>query len=591
MNSSDDLSTKITVILNGSYDTLGEDSAGKLSNDYILLAVMIGLLAILGIAGNVPILIVYVRKKDKNASNTFIKVLACLDLLVCSFVMPYTALYEYHMVSSDVACRLFELLRHFAVMASNVTLAAIALERYIAVVKINTKLDARCLSKGIAVILLTSLITAVPAVGVFTVVSVDEVSDIPCSFPHSKTTGSFCHFTYSSLGKTLVTAYQLAQVFIFFLLLMIISTLYIIVYVVLWRKTKTRERLTIRRNECSMVNTNVIENEASNCMAGSPDDNKPMSCDVTENDLATNTNTEFVSSTKSESLSLSSNSRREKNDDSKVCNDLKIETNPLSCALSITTGKDIKQEDTAFKTDTLVSETMDKLRTPFTIHIIPRTSVDKHDLSMKEKLGYNECIDSEPMNTNSVQTVIHEDNEIENKKALEEKTDLQKKMDELVKGDTHLTLNYAPKVDFHETARLGAVKEIFTKRQSATQDVLGKTSVSFSSITQRRRYSHHRTAKMLFLCTVIYFITWIPFWLDIFGFTNSKSFRHLFFIGNAMNPLVYGLVNQQVRRSLKLLFNNCLTYCCSWSPLIQNASSTTPLSVNTRNFSKVSNSV
>ena len=47
---------------------------------------------------------------------------------------------------------------------------------------------------------------------------------------------------------------------------------------------------------------------------------------------------------------------------------------------------------------------------------------------------------------------------------------------------------------------------------------------------KRIKYQHKRTAKMLFLCTVIYIVTWLPFWFDIFGLTDSLILRHLFFM-------------------------------------------------------------
>jgi hypothetical protein len=69
----------------------------------------------------------------------------------------------------------------------------------------------------------------------------------------------------------------------------------------------------------------------------------------------------------------------------------------------------------------------------------------------------------------------------------------------------------------------------------------------------RKLYIARGTAKMLFLCTVIYSLTWLPFWIDIFGITDNLVFRYLFFIGNATNPIVYGIVNDQIRREFQKL--------------------------------------
>lgn len=124
-------------------------SKGSWNLEYICLAVYLTVCSFVGILGNIPVLIVYFHKRDQMVSNTFIKVLAILDLLVCMLIMPYTMIYELHMVSSDVACRLFEFLRHFVIAASNITLVAISVERYIAVCHLSCKMSVDLVNKGI----------------------------------------------------------------------------------------------------------------------------------------------------------------------------------------------------------------------------------------------------------------------------------------------------------------------------------------------------------------------------------------------------------------------------------------------------------
>lgn len=91
-----------------------------------------------------------------------------------------------------------------------------------------------------------------------------------------------------------------------------------------------------------------------------------------------------------------------------------------------------------------------------------------------------------------------------------------------------------------------------TKKKHLQNHESCKTQGKF---TDRRRSMHHnRTAKMLFLCTIIYIVSWVPFWLDIFGITDSLILRYLFFLGNASNPIVYGIVNDRVREEICKLF-------------------------------------
>ena len=79
-------------------------------------------------------------------------------------------------------------------------------------------------------------------------------------------------------------------------------------------------------------------------------------------------------------------------------------------------------------------------------------------------------------------------------------------------------------------------------------------SMRIRRVTHCKMQVHRRTARMLFLCSVVFLITWLPFWMDVFNQTHNLCLRYLFFLGNASNPLVYGISNAQFRRSfVKLL--------------------------------------
>lgn len=355
------------------------------TTEYIVLAVYLGTFGLIGVIGNIPVLIVYFHRKEITASNTFIKALAILDLVVCSMIMPYTMVYELHLVQSDVICRTFELVRHFTIFASSSTLVAISIERYLAVCKITHKMSIKNLQQGMFVIFLLSCVAAGPSIGIFAVVSQNEIGDVRCHFRHQATSGKFCHFTFTIAGERYALIYQGVLMVFFFVSLVIIVILYIIIYIVLWRRTQFRKRALSRTpRECSINSerSSVCENQPSERQANG--------------DVEISGNYEFV------------NDDFDENKDSSVIN---------------------------------------------------------NNLNMKLK----------------------------NRKT-------EKKV---------------------------------------------------------RRIYHRRTAKMLFLCTVIFSLTWLPFWIDIFGITDNLIFRYLFFVGNATNPIVYGIVNDQIRREFQKLLYRC----------------------------------
>ena len=85
----------------------------------------------------------------------------------------------------------------------------------------------------------------------------------------------------------------------------------------------------------------------------------------------------------------------------------------------------------------------------------------------------------------------------------------------------------------------------------------------------------HKTAQMLVLVTLVFFITWIPYWVINFlayfvpEFYKSMStwqvnilkiFRHFYFINHVVNPVIYTFVNKQFRTELKHVLL-CGKYC------------------------------
>ena len=90
-----------------------------------------------------------------------------------------------------------------------------------------------------------------------------------------------------------------------------------------------------------------------------------------------------------------------------------------------------------------------------------------------------------------------------------------------------------------------------------------------------------RGSKILFIVTAVFFISWIPFWvLRIRGaFYHSdwgsedealgllQSFlNHLFYINNAVNPIIYVFINskfiEECKMTKKKVFSNIRFKCC-----------------------------
>ncbi|XP_064616752.1 vasopressin V1a receptor-like [Liolophura sinensis] len=213
------------------------------TTDEVLLVASLSVYSVVGVTGNVLILLVYHRKSAKLSLVSFIRLLGIVDLLVCALIIPYTITFELHYVQNDFTCRLFEFVRHFTVLASNATLLAIAVERYYAVCRPLQRLEEEQIAKGVTVIAIVSLLMALPSVFMFAVLAPEVDSYLTLNqtgtIPNESNIREFCHFTPQYLGENGTLLYQGFLVFLFFGGVIVLIIFYSLVYTAVWKRTKT----------------------------------------------------------------------------------------------------------------------------------------------------------------------------------------------------------------------------------------------------------------------------------------------------------------------------------------------------------------
>ncbi|XP_022099562.1 muscarinic acetylcholine receptor M1-like [Acanthaster planci] len=72
-----------------------------------------------------------------------------------------------------------------------------------------------------------------------------------------------------------------------------------------------------------------------------------------------------------------------------------------------------------------------------------------------------------------------------------------------------------------------------------------------------------KTTRMLFITSVVFLLTWLPYWVMVSGqfasYANPVYYRIMeklyitLYINNAVNPLIYGLANRRFRKDCKLV--------------------------------------
>lgn len=76
-----------------------------------------------------------------------------------------------------------------------------------------------------------------------------------------------------------------------------------------------------------------------------------------------------------------------------------------------------------------------------------------------------------------------------------------------------------------------------------------------------KTYVSRKTWTMMFVCTFIYVLCWIPFFLAVFNVYDLLIFRYFFFLGHAANPIVYSIVNDKVRTAIQGLLTKTVRTC------------------------------
>ena len=119
------------------------------------------------------------------------------------------------------------------------------------------------------------------------------------------------------------------------------------------------------------------------------------------------------------------------------------------------------------------------------------------------------------------------------------------------------------KQSFHPDHKIVTFQEDVTFKRSS----VGSTQTKPTLIP--RRFATLKGTKMLFVVTSLFYLSWLPFWILKFanighpGLWEDQSssgellyafLNHLYFINNAINPLIYTFANYNFREDCRQVF-------------------------------------
>ncbi|KAK7094823.1 cholecystokinin receptor type A-like [Littorina saxatilis] len=488
-----------------------EDLQGK----SLQLTIVLSVYGTVGFVGNMLIFIVYSREKGKMSHAVYIYTLAIVDLTVCSVIIPYTIFFERQSITSDVVCRGLELFRHTLVMVSNMLLLAIAVERYMSVFKPWRPGTQRKAKKIIAAIFVSCAVCGTPAVTIFTVTTKpNNVTSAPTgSNVTSCAAHAYCQFTTMGLfGEMWARLYQGFLALEFFAAVTVIAILYINVYRKIWARVQWRKKLAPQAARTSALHPNGT-GTASHSRNDNTSSHFPIKANKSKHAWSTSESRLYPSIVNDLQNSNEIRAVREIGvapafeKDGQNHHEIETAKEPVSGAPVDTVTHHMREEDedSSSSTDSVLEDIAETSGAVFLT--VPVKS--------SKRLRSAKIRQSVPLNEHPVRVVIE------------------------------------PEADNHSNTVTAAAN---VSKTTATATTNGNSNQQSNNNNEPSRHDNRKKAgTMLFICTLIYVLTWLPFWVDIFGATDNLVFRYTFLLGHVTNPLVYGALNAKVREEIKRL--------------------------------------
>lgn len=408
----------------------------------ISFLVFISILAVVGIVGNSLIIAAYYSNVRKLFNRYYIVALSITDLVVNLLIIPYTAIFELHDVTSDVVCHGMEVIRHTIIGFSNLILVLIACERLLLIwkptkfVSEKTKLGAILGTLGVSVII------GIPSGAIYEVT--DRAFDVEKHLNITGTGEPFCQYTFDILGEVWSNLYRNVLALIILLEFFALIVLYVFIYILVCRQKMRMERYSI--NGSAKSSRRIVKGIESSQTAVSV-------------------------------LSY------ESTDDQQLSTCPKATKNGTNDAMLNAKSQFDNRDEGGQESETDFSSA---------------------NISHSEK---------SPRKINRIQATK--------------------------------TVSF----DTDTSCTTGNESEAERQTGTATKRRRCKHKSSKSSEAVRRK-----TWTMFFICTAVYILCWIPFFLEIFNVTRVLVLRYFFLIGHATNPIIYSVVNIKVRNAIQRLF-------------------------------------
>ncbi|CAH8514796.1 unnamed protein product [Heterobilharzia americana] len=499
-----------------------------LSNQIPTVLLMLGIICLIGIFGNILVIIVYALKHDRLTATLFILVLAISDFLACVTLIPGTMLIEYleWNIDSSFLCKFYYFINNTFIPFSSLLIICIAFDRYFCLCHPFKNILTRQRAK-LVILILIFICLILGFSSTFTVrvekIHFENINNngnhenqyIIKSMNHTHTLISFdqnLNFSWNSyhdkeekfecteiiklnhtmIDKVLYQIIQKSQTCSYILCIISVVTLYVLIYRSVSKVFKKRLELKgVRKGDKRHFNNTGAQNN--------------------NNSLVSNNTPQAKKYFFTRKLKISSN-QRDKTPPSKY----------------------------NFSSSKLVtSQNFPNSDEPVNNRILPsKSSQNIQQFDCGKILIKNEIQEDEK--TTSLETQQQSDNQ-------SDQLNLLKKYLSPNLHENNKTVDAQPvNTEITHTVPLNCNSHLLASEE--------KTRRSMKTIKDNIAFQNLKTAAMLFVVAVVYIVTFIPAMLMAIQYVPLYlPIFYLYYINNAINPIIYGFMNPNFRADIRVL--------------------------------------
>ncbi|XP_013411742.1 uncharacterized protein LOC106174629 [Lingula anatina] len=483
-------------------------------------------LIIIGTGGNMIVVFVFSLKRKKSTANYYQFILAILDLFACVFLHPYliSKLFNMDNQTNVVLCKIFEFLIHASLLSEGLVLVAVAVDRYYAVCQPLKFVNAFDRTKGMLIAAVAvGVLFSIPLLKFYGVHTVQQ-KPVYSQYNHT-VTRYLCDYSDIYQGSLSQGVFGAVVLVMFCAAVVTVSVLYLVIAKTIHDRHRRVE--PIRSISAFMTKSGPLVKRSQKTKV----DSKKQSVGANiPSRYSTGTST-------SDSISTKFAARTEE------------------VTMEETQAKKVTSTVCEHEEDINKPRKLNK-NTPLMIKV--RCECHHANSSKTELINDKSEENCEIIDDVKVVNLEQESGTSTEQKNYNMKESTNQQDSSSIKNDNHPQCHSPVSIKTNDR-----LDDKVGKRDNSAKE---HEKTSAWNWPDKPKQLAPKGAKVLFLVTLVFALSWVPFWVIKFAslinpnFWPEKTFvdiafkvllMHAFYLNNAINPILYTLMNKAFATDLR----------------------------------------